>query len=446
MYAETMNEAFMRERPVLPLIVTMSLPMVLSMLVNSLYNIVDSFFVAQISEASMTALSLVYPIQNLVNALAIGFGVGLNAAISCYLGSERRDRASAAAVHGLALSAVHGVVLTGLTIVLLPSFLEMFTQDPEVLELGVRYGRTVFCFSLLLSLGLAYEKIFQAVGRMKVPMAALLTGCLTNIILDPLLIFGPGPFPKLGIEGAALATGIGQTLTLLVYLAVWRSCALPVTLSRRALAWDWRLDLRLYSVGIPATLSLALPSLLISALNSILSAFSPIYVVILGIYYKLQTFLYLPASGIVQGMRPVIGYNYGAGEQGRVREIYRVTLGLCAAIMAAGTVLCLAIPAQLMGLFTQNPESIRAGAEALRIISAGFLVSSVSVAAGGALEGLGKGGPSLVISLLRYTLVMIPAAWLLSRLIGPAGVWHAFWLSEAVTALLSILIYRRSVR
>lgn len=199
-------------------------------------------------------------------------------------------------------------------------------------------------------------------------------------------------------------------------------------------------------MGIPATLSLALPSLLISALNSILSAFSPIYVVILGIYYKLQTFLYLPASGIVQGMRPVIGYNYGAGEQGRVREIYRVTLGLCAAIMAAGTVLCLAIPAQLMGLFTQNPESIRAGAEALRIISAGFLVSSVSVAAGGALEGLGKGGPSLVISLLRYTLVMIPAAWLLSRLLGPTGIWHAFWLAEAVTALLSILIYRRSVR
>ena len=438
-----MNETFMRERPVLPLIAAMSLPMVLSMLVNSLYNIVDSFFVAQISEASMTALSLVFPIQNLINALAIGFGVGLNAAISFYLGA---DRASAAAVHGLALSAVHGVVLTGLTIALLPSFLEMFTQDPEVLALGVRYGRTVFCFSLLLSLGLAYEKIFQAVGRMKIPMAALLTGCLTNIVLDPLLIFGPGPFPRLGIEGAALATGIGQTLTLLVYLAAWRSCALPITLSRRDLAWDWRLDLRLYSVGIPATLSLALPSLLVSALNSILSVFSPIYVVILGIYYKLQTFLYLPASGIVQGMRPVIGYNYGAGEQGRVREIYRVPLGLCAAIMAAGTGLCLALPDQLMGLFTQNPETVRAGAEALRIISAGFLVSSVSVAAGGALEGLGKGGPSLVISLLRYTLVMIPAAWLLSRLMGPAGVWHAFWISEAVTALLSILIYRRSVR
>lgn len=441
-----MNETFMRERPVLPLIAAMSLPMVLSMLVNSLYNIVDSFFVAQISEASMTALSLVFPIQNLINALAIGFGVGLNAAISFYLGAERRDRASAAAVHGLALSAVHGVVLTGLTIALLPSFLEMFTQDPEVLALGVRYGRTVFCFSLLLSLGLAYEKIFQAVGRMKVPMAALLTGCLTNIILDPLLIFGPGPFPKLGIEGAALGHRHRADPDPSGLSAAWRSCALPITLSRRDLAWDWCLDLRLYSVGIPATLSLALPSLLISALNSILSVFSPIYVVILGIYYKLQTFLYLPASGIVQGMRPVIGYNYGAGEEGRVREIYRVTLGLCAAIMAAGTVLCLALPDQLMGLFTQNPETVRAGAEALRIISAGFLVSSVSVAAGGALEGLGKGGPSLVISLLRYTLVMIPTAWLLSCLMGPTGVWHAFWISEAVTALLSILIYRRSVR
>lgn len=441
-----MNEAFMRERPVLPLIVTMSLPMVLSMLVNSLYNIVDSFFVAQISEASMTALSLVYPIQNLVNALAIGFGVGLNAAISFYLGSERRDRASAAAVHGLALSAVHGVVLTGLTIVLLPSFLEMFTQDPEVLELGVRYGRTVFCFSLLLSLGLAYEKIFQAVGRMKVPMAALLTGCLTNIVLDPLLIFGPGPFPKLGIEGAALATGIGQTLTLLVYLAAWRSCALPITLNRRELAWDWRLDLRLYSVGIPATLSLALPSLLISALNSILSAFSPIYVVILGIYYKLQTFLYLPASGFVQGMRPLIGYNYGAGEHGRVRQLYRATLCASGIIMAFGTVVCLLWAEPLMGLFTTQPDTIQAGGTSLRIICAGFVISSVSVTSSGALEGLGKGVQSLIISLCRYVVVILPVAFLLCRVIGPNGVWHAFWITEAVTAGAAFWVYWRTIQ
>ena len=441
-----MNENFMKEKPVFPLLVSMALPMVISMLVNSLYNIVDSFFVAQISEDAMTALSLVYPVQNFVNAVAIGFGIGLNAVISYYLGAGDKKAAGCAATQGLALTMLHAVILTIGSLLVIERFLRMFSSSETVIDLGVRYSRIIFLFTIAIMANLYFEKVFQAVGRMKVTMTGMMVGCIVNIILDPLLIFGPGPFPKLGIEGAALATGIGQTLTLLVYLAVWRSCALPVTLSRRALAWDWRLDLRLYSVGIPATLSLALPSLLISALNSILSAFSPIYVVILGIYYKLQTFLYLPASGIVQGMRPVIGYNYGAGEQGRVREIYRVTLGLCAAIMAAGTVLCLAIPAQLMGLFTQNPESIRAGAEALRIISAGFLVSSVSVAAGGALEGLGKGGPSLVISLLRYTLVMIPAAWLLSRLIGPAGVWHAFWLSEAVTALLSILIYRRSVR
>ena len=326
-----MNEAFMREQPVLPLIVTMSLPMVLSMLVNSLYNIVDSFFVAQISEASMTALSLVYPIQNLVNALAIGFGVGLNTAISFYLGSERRDRASAAAVHGLALSAVHGVVLTGLTIVLLPSFLEMFTQDPEVLELGVRYGRTVFCFSLLLShwgtAGLPGSGPDE--GPHGSPADRLSDQHHSGSAAD----LRARPLPKAGHRGGR--SGRNRTgLTLLVYLAVWRSCALPVTLSRRALAWDWRLDLRLYSVGIPATLSLALPSLLISALNSILSAFSPIYVVILGIYYKLQTFLYLPAS-VVQDA-PRRGYNYWSGETGPGQEIYQVTLGLYAPAISGG--------------------------------------------------------------------------------------------------------------
>ena len=190
----------------------------------------------------------------------------------------------------------------------------------------------------------------------------------------------------------------------------------------------------------------ALPSLLISALNAILAAYGQIYVVVLGVYYKLQTFLYLPANGIVQGMRPVIGYNYGAGEQKRVRRIYQITLAMSAVIMLMGTVVCLAVPRQLIGLFSSNPETIEAGGTALRIISAGFIVSAVSVTSSGALEGLGKGMPSLIISLLRYTVIIIPAAFLLSRLFGPDGVWHAFWIAEAVTAAIAILIYRRAVR
>ena len=435
----------MKERPILPLLASMALPMVLSMLVNSLYNIVDSFFVAQISEAAMTALSLVYPVQNFINAVAIGFGVGINAVISIALGAGDRRRADAAATHGMVLSALHGLILTLASIAVMPLFLARFTTDPAVIQMGLAYSKTAFSFSVIIMLGLSFEKIFQAVGRMKVTMAALLTGCVSNILLDPVLIFGLGPFPELGISGAALATGIGQALTLLVYLAAYRLIPIPVRLRRDCLRPDGTLDRKLYGVGVPAILNLALPSLLISVLNGLLSVYSQSYVVILGIYYKLQTFLYLPASGIVQGMRPLIGYNYGAGERGRVRQLYNATLCASGIIMAFGTVVCLLWAEPLMGLFTSQPDTIQAGGTALRIICAGFVISSVSVTSSGALEGLGKGAQSLVISLCRYVVVILPAAFLLCQAFGPDGVWHAFWITEAVTAGAAFWVYRRTV-
>lgn len=206
------------------------------------------------------------------------------------------------------------------------------------------------------------------------------------------------------------------------------------------------MDLQLYAIDIPAILNLALPSVLISFLNGILASFSQSYVVVLGIYYKLQTFLYLPGSGIVQGMRPLIGYNYGAGESERVRKIYRLTMWLCGGIMAFGTVLCLAFADKLMGLFTTNPETITIGQYALRVISCGFLISTVSVVTSGALEGLGKGVASLVISLFRYCLAIMPLAWILCRLMGPTGVWHAFWTTEVIAAAISMVVYRKSVK
>lgn len=435
----------MKERPILPLLASMALPMVLSMLVNSLYNIVDSFFVAQISEAAMTALSLVYPVQNFINAVAIGFGVGINAVISIALGAGDRRRADAAATHGMVLSALHGLILTLASIAVMPLFLARFTTDPAVIQMGLAYSKTAFSFSVIIMLGLSFEKIFQAVGWMKVTMAALLTGCVSNILLDPVLIFGLGPFPELGISGAALATGIGQALTLLVYLAAYRLIPIPVRLRRDCLRPDATLDRKLYGVGVPAILNLALPSLLISVLNGLLSVYSQSYVVILGIYYKLQTFLYLPASGIVQGMRPLIGYNYGAGERGRVRQLYNATLCASGIIMAFGTVVCLLWAEPLMGLFTSQPDTIQAGGTALRIICAGFVISSVSVTSSGALEGLGKGAQSLVISLCRYVAVILPAAFLLCHALGPDGVWHAFWITEAVTAGAAFWVYRRTV-
>ena len=202
----------MKTRPIFPLLLSMSLPMVISMLVNSLYNIIDSFFVAKISEDAMTSLSLVFPVQNFISATAIGFGIGINAVIAIYLGAGRKEKADIAATQGLALSAVHGIVLMIVCILIMPAFLSMFTSNKNVIDLGVQYCNIVFTFSPALMLAIAFEKIFQSVGRMKISMFSMLCGCIANIILDPLLIFGVGFFPEMGIKGAALATGIGQVL------------------------------------------------------------------------------------------------------------------------------------------------------------------------------------------------------------------------------------------
>ena len=441
-----MNDTFMKTRPVFPLLLSMALPNVISMLVNSLYNIVDSLFVAQISEQAMTALSLVFPIQNFVNAVAIGFGIGINAMIALYLGAGDREKAEIAATHGFVLSLVHGVVMMAVSIAIMPGFLRRFTQDEALIAAGITYSTIVFLFLVVNMASLAFEKTFQAVGRMKVSMVALITGCVCNILLDPVLIFGLGPVPAMGIAGAALATGIGQVLSVVVYLVVYLRTELPVRLRRSCLRPDAALDGRLYAIGIPAILNLALPSLLVTFLNGLLAAFSQSYVVVLGIYYKLQTFLYLPANGFVQGMRPLIGYNYGAREYARVKKLFQLTLLMSAAIMAAGTVICQFASGQLMGLFTQNPETITAGQTALRIISIGFVISAVSTTASGALEGLGKGAESLVISLCRYIIIMIPAAWILCRMFGPVGVWHAFWVTELLSALAAAFVYKHTVK
>ena len=226
-----MNDTFMKEKPVFPLIMSMALPMVISMLVNSLYNIVDSFFVAQISENAMTALSLVFPVQNFANAIAIGFGIGISSQIAICLGAGNRETASKAATHGLALSGLHGVILTIGCILVMPGFLALFTGDADVIDLGIRYSTIVFLFATINTLNLAYEKIFQGVGKMKITMIGLLVGCVSNIILDPLLIFGLGPFPALGIEGAALATGLGQVFNLVFYLIIYKMQPIQIKLS-----------------------------------------------------------------------------------------------------------------------------------------------------------------------------------------------------------------------
>ena len=404
-----MDQTYMKQKPVLPLVVSMALPMTLSMLVNSLYNIVDSIFIAKISDNAMTALSLVYPIQNLIMAITVGFAIGTNAVISIHLGAGNKKEADRAASLGTLLNAFHGLLLMIVCLTFIRPFLELFTTDQDVISLGIRYARITLSFSIPIGISVSLEKIFQATGRMKVSMVAMMAGCIGNIILDPLMIFGIGPFPAMGIEGAAIATAIGQMLSLVIYLVFCVVRPLPVTL------------------------------------NGILAAYSQSYVLVLGAYYKLQTFLYLTGNGVVQGMRPLIGYNYGAGEHARVRQIFFDSLILISGVMVIGTALCLAIPSSLIGLFTSNAETIRLGASALRIISIGFIISSISVTVSGALEGLGKGAPSLVISLMRYIVVIIPAALILTRFFDANGVWHAMWLTEFITAAVAYVLYRKFI-
>lgn len=440
-----MTQTFMKEKKILPLVLSMSLPMVISMAVNSLYNIVDSYFVAKLSEEAMTALALVYPVQNLITSIAVGFGIGINACVAFYLGADDKLKANNAASSGVFLSIIHGILLMIFCIGGMPLFVRMFSSDEVVIGMAMAYSRRAFAFAIMVTVGIAFEKIFQATGRMKVSMISMICGFVTNIVLDPLMIFGIGPFPRMEISGAAYATGIGQTVTLLVYLGVYAGGSLSVQVSRKKLAWDRKLMIRLYGVGIPATLNMALPSVLISALNGILAGFSQSYVLVLGVYYKLQTFIYLTANGIIQGIRPLVGYNYGAGELERVHKIFSVTLKLTAGVMAAGMLFSWILPHTLIGLFTTQESTVSIGVTALHYISFGFIVSAVSITVSGVLEGLGKGSQSLLVSLARYLIIIVPAAFLLSRIFGAKGVWMAFAIAEFITAGFAYAVYRKAV-
>lgn len=438
-----MNQTYMKENKILPLLMKMALPMIISMFVNSLYNIVDSIFVAKISENAMTALSLVYPVQNLIMSIAVGVGVGINAIAALHLGAGEKEQADAVVTQGMILNIIHGIILNILGLMFMSRFLKIFTSDQDVLSMGMKYSVIVLCFSVIVMAAITFEKIFQAVGKMTITMVSLLSGCMINIILDPIFIFGLGPMPEMGIQGAALATGIGQTATLIIYLWFYIYRPFGVKLSKKHLKLERKLCLRIYSIGIPATLNMALPSVLVSALNGLLAAFSQSYVVVLGIYYKLQTFLYLTANGVVQGMRPLLSYNYGAGEHERVRQIYKTALMMIVLIMAFGTVLCIGIPEMLMKMFTTNPKTISIGVKALRIISGGFIISSVSVVSAGAFEALGKGVQSFSISLIRYVIVIIPAAYIMGNVFGADGTWNAFWIAELAAAGVAAFFYQR---
>lgn len=437
------NSTFMKTRPVFPLLVSMAVPMMLSMLIQSLYNIVDSIYVARLGTKALTAVSLAYPLQNAVLSVAVGVGIGISSAISINLGAGKQEEASRAAATGVAFTVFHCVLFILAGIFITRPFLQMFTEDPEILRESCDYTYIVMCFSAGNLLQITFEKIFQGIGEMKLTMYFLIAGCVINIVLDPVLIFGLLGFPAMGVAGAAIATVIGQFGAFFLYVIACRRKKFAVSVHPRYLRFDKKMILGIYNVGIPSSIMMALPSVLISILNGILAGFSEVYVAALGVYYKLQTFIYMPANGIVQGLRPIVGYNYGAGEVKRVKSAARYSLICAAAIMLLGTLLSWLIPEAIFGLFDADGALLAAGAEALRIISLGFLFSAVGVIYSGMFEGLGEGKRSLVISLLRQFVITIPCSLILARIFGPAGVWISFPAGEACASAAALFLMRR---
>lgn len=437
------NQEFMKKQPILRLLLSMSVPMMLSMLIQSLYNIVDSIYVARLGTQALTAVSLAYPLQNIIISVAVGIGVGVASVISIHLGEGRRDLADRAASIGTALTLIHCVLFVLFGLLVTRPFLTLFTEDPQTLEWACDYTYVVLCFSSGCLLQLIFEKIFQAIGAMKTTMFLLMAGAIINIILDPIFIFGLCGVPAMGVKGAAIATVIGQFGAFFLYIIVYLRGNYSISIHPRHLCLDWECIRRIYAVGIPSTVMMVLPSVLVSILNGILSAISEVYVAVLGIYYKLQTFIYMPANGIVQGMRPIIGYNYGAGAHKRVRTAIRYSLLAALSVMLVGTLVSRLFPAQIFALFNADDALSAAGVEALRILCLGFLVSSVGLIFSGVFEALGKGKESLIVSLLRQFVITIPLSLLLSPFFGAAGIWISFPAAELIAAIAAWILLKK---
>lgn len=436
----------MGTRPVFRLQLSMAVPPILSMLIQSMYNIVDSIFVARISRDALTAVSLAFPLQNLVLSVAVGIGVGISAVISQSLGAKNTRAADAAAANGLLLTAVHAVLFILFGLLFAKPFIGMFADDPEIYAMGCQYSLIVICFSCGNLFHIYFEKMFQATGNMLVPMVLMLIGALTNIVLDPILIFGLFGFPEMGVAGAAAATVIAQFVSCILSVAWFFLRPQPIRLSLRGFRPDGGMIRRIYAIGIPSSVMMALPSVLVGLLNAILTPLSEAAVAMFGVYFKLQTFVYMPANGLVQGMRPLVSYNYGAGLHARMHRTVRLSLLTAGGIMAAGTLLFLLVPDALLRLFDADAEMLAIGIPALRIISLGFVISSVGVVLAGAFEALGRGGPSLAVSLLRQLLIIPPLALLLSRFWGLTGIWITFPAAELFAAAAAVLLYRRIFR
>ena len=430
--------------PIGKLIVNMSLPMMASMLVMALYNVVDSMFVARISENALTALSLAFPIQNLMIAVSAGLGVGLNAVLSRALGAKDEQGVRRAATNGVFLLLMCAVVFMIGGMMLVRPYFEMQTSDPEIVESGIQYTTIVMVGALGLFMQILFERLLQSTGRTIYTMYSQGLGSIINIILDPIMIFGLFGTPKMGVAGAALATIIGQ----------WAAAALglyqnikknpEISLNMKGFRPHGPTLARILGIGVPSVIMQSIGSVMTFAMNQILIAFSSTAVAVFGVYYKLQSFVFMPVFGMNNGTVPIIAYNFGARKPERMQRTIRYSIVAEIVIMTVGTLIFQAIPDKLLMIFDASPEMLRIGVPALRIISLSFPIAGFCIGCGSVFQALGYSVYSMITSLVRQLFVLIPCAFVIGRVTGNVtAVWWAFAVAEVFSLLLTVIFFRR---
>ncbi len=441
---EVVVENKMGVMPVKKLILSMSLPMMVSMLVQALYNIVDSIFVARLSEDALTAVTLAFPLQSLMIALGSGTGVGINALLSRSLGKKDYEEASNAANTGIFLTFINYVIFVLLGLFAVTPFIHSQTESATIAKYGVTYLTWVCLLSVGLFFQMTFERLLQSTGMTFESMLSQLTGALINMVLDPCLIFGLGPFPKLGVAGAAIATIFGQVAaaSLGLYLNIHKNTEITLSL-KKVMRPSGNTVKQIYVVGIPSIAMMSIGSIMTYMINKILGKFSSTAVAVFGVYFKLQSFFFMPIFGLNNGLIPVLSFNYGARKKERIHEALSFSVCFAFVIMLVGTIVFECIPQVLLRFFDASENMIAIGAPALRIIAIHFPIAAICISLGSMFQAFAKSTYSLVVSLARQLFVLIPAAWLLSLLGNVTYVWFAFPIAELMSLAMTMVFYRK---
>ncbi len=428
------------------LLAGMAVPMMISMLVQALYNVVDSVFVAQISQDALNAVSLAFPLQNLMIAVGGGTALGMNALLSRSLGEKRQEMADRAANTGIFLSLASFVVFAVCGLLLARPFFLAQTEILTIVDYGTDYARICLGLSVGIFLQFCFERMLQATGRTTLSMWTQLIGAVTNIVLDPILIFGLFGFPRMEVAGAAAATVAGQILAAGVALVMNIKCNPDIHVRLRSVRFDRQVVREIYRVGLPTIIMQSIGSIMTFGMNKILISFTDTATAVFGAYFKLQSFIFMPVFGLNNGMVPIIAYNYGAARMDRVKKTVRLTVFTAVSIMVVGFLLFQLLPDQLLRFFNAGDEMLSIGRVALRIISISFLLAGFNIIAGSVCQAIGNPMYSLVVSVARQLLVLLPAAWLLAKSGRLEMVWWSFPVAEVVALILSIIFLRRTMR